>query len=75
MSAAGNPASLRRRATAFAAVVVLPTESVVLISISSLKIAWLNCRVALSSVAAETTAAASNSSPTTRMAAFYGSAT
>src|SRR5436853_7515207 len=38
MSAAGKPAALSRAATACAAVVTLPTESVVLISISSLKI-------------------------------------
>ena len=44
-SLAGKPASRRRCAMASAATVVLPTESVVLISISCLKMSCDNCRV------------------------------
>src|SRR5579872_4155315 len=54
-SAAGNPASSSRLAIAFAAVVVLPTESVVLMSISSSRMSRERRRVASSSPAAIST--------------------
>ena len=48
-SAAGNPASSNRFRIASAATVVLPTESVVLISINCLKTSCANCRDSASS--------------------------
>jgi hypothetical protein len=69
MSAPGNPASLRRLAIACAAVVVLPTDSVVLISISSLKISRLIRVVASSSSALDASAASSNH-PAIRMSSI-----
>src|SRR5271154_3621988 len=48
MSLSGNPASRKRCAMASAAAVTLPTESVVLISISCLKISSASRRVASS---------------------------
>src|SRR5438045_652924 len=49
MSVSGNPASRNRCAIAPAAVLTLPTESVVLISISCLKMSWASCFVESSS--------------------------